>query len=219
MSSFHHDDARATLASRARQEVLRGPLPGSRSAHGAPVEGFVRRALSAVGLLLGVLVVISVAAAYYAQYSGALRWLLYALLVGIAGALAVRSLRPSIQEPWMPPEMKAAAALGGELATLRTTLRRAQDGLAYSQMLFEDRMREAFLEKVRVNRGVSESQIVAATRDAEAMELLVGDADLSAFVIESARNAREDSRPSGAAKAAAFMPRAAAVLDRMEAWR
>ncbi len=115
--------------------------------------------------------------------------------------------------------MKASAALGGELATLRTTLRRAQDGLAYSQMLFEDRMREAFLEKVRVNRGVSETQIAAATRDEGAMRALVGDPDLAAFVIESARKAREDSRPSGSAEATEFMPRAAAVLDRMEAWR
>ena len=221
MSWVSREDERIAQASRFRREVLRGPIPQGGSPYLDQNADLLNRAFGVTALLVGIAVLLLVAATgYYAQYSGALRWILFAIVIGAAGLLAVRALGGSIRDPARFAAPRTTPPIGGELSALRMTMVRANDGLAYSQVIAEDRIREAFLEKVRVGRDVPQDGIHAAVRDPRRHASLIGDAELAAFVYESAQNARR--YPAGLSKppkGEAFARRTSRLLDRMEAWR
>lgn len=218
-------DERLVQAMQDRREVQRGPLPRK----GAPdeEEAFLgsrvwAHAFGVSTLFLVILVVLMVGATlYYASYSGALRWLLFALVVGVLGFVAVRAVGGVVRDPARLDTVAApGGAAGGDLGSLRTTLARATTGLAYSQLLFDDAMRKAFLEKVRVARDLPREAVTAALRDPAKLHALVGDRELTIFLLESARNSRLYPASVGALpKRLDFARRVAALLDRMEAWR
>jgi len=158
------------------------------------------------------------ATASWAVYSGALRWLLYALVLAAVGYLAVRLVAGTTEPPGLGPRAPAPAHPLGELSDLRTILQRAQRGLAYSQHVFEARLRDAFLEKVRVLREVPEDALLAAMREPARVRALVGDETLARFVLEGAGVSRGDSGRA-LPKRADFAGRVRGLLERMEAWR
>jgi hypothetical protein len=171
--------------------------------------------------LVVLIILIAVATAYYATYSGALRWILYAGVLGVIGLVAVRVVGAFVRDPArIGPGGIAAKSVGGDLGALRTTFERANGGLGYSQLLAEDKLRKAFLEKVRVNRDVPTGELEAAVRDPERLHRLIGDRELTLFVLESARNSRLSLAELPALpKRKDFARRATYVLGRMEAWR
>jgi len=213
-------DERRTRETEVRREVLRGPLPREGSAEEERA-GILIHAFGVSTLFLMILVVLLAAAtSYYAAYSGALRWILYALVVAVAGFVAVRALRGVVRDPArLAAKPTAAPVIGGELTSLRTTLQRASGGLAYSQVMFEERMREAFLEKVRTERDVPEDVLQAAVRNPEKIFAILRDRELAIFVAESERNSRmyPASVPT-IEKRENFPARVKGLLDRMEAW-
>lgn len=218
-------DERLVKAVQMRRDVQRGPLPRAGSPYAEDIQTPAQLASRAFGistLFLIILVVILVASTiYYAQYSGALRWLIFAMVVGVAGFLAVRMVGALVRDPVpLASRAQTVGGVGGDLRALRTTLTRAEAGLAYSQVVFEDRMRKAFLEKVRASRALTPEAVDAASRDVEALNALIRDRELVVFLLESARNARmyPSSLPT-IEKKADFARHAAGIVARMEAWR
>lgn len=218
-------DERLVKAMQMRREVLRGPLPREGSVYADDLQTPERIAFNAFGattLFLLILVVLLAAfTAYYAQYSGALRWLIFASVVGLVGFVAVRVVNATARDPArLAARARESAGVGGELRALRTTLYRADGGLVYSQVVFEDRMREAFLEKVRASRDLPDGALAAAMKDPGALHAILRDRELTVFVLESARNAR--AYPSSIPtlpKRAEFARRARQIMERMEAWQ
>lgn len=218
-------DERLVKAVQTRREVQRGPLPASGSPYADDVvtpSQIASRVFGISTMFIVILVVLLVASTfYYAQYSGALRWLIFAGVVGVVGLLAVRALGASVRDPVrLAATETPSGGIGGDLRSLRTTLARAEGGLTYSQVVFEDRMRKAFLEKVRVARSLTPEAIEAASRDVETLAALLGDRELTVFVMESARNTRMyPSTLPAIEKRPEFARRAARVVAKMEAWR
>ncbi len=218
-------DERLVRALEMRREVQRGPMPRSGSAYVDEALGPARVAAHAFGvstLFLVILVVLMAGAtAYYSTYSGALRWLTFAGIVGAIGFVAVRALGAFVRDPARFSSRETTAkVLGGDLAALRTTLRRAEGGSAYGQLRFEDRMREAFLRKVQVARDLPPGAVEAAMKDPQALATILGDRDLTLFVLESARNSRMYPAALPALpKRAGFARWVGGVLAKMEAWR
>lgn len=218
-------DERLMRAMRSRREVQRGPLSEEGSVDVDEVLGTARAAAHAFAtnlVFLFIIVMILVAATfYYALYSGALRWLLFAAVVAGLGFVAVRFVGGFTRDP---PNL-AASGEGpsggtGDLTRLRQTLIRADSGLAYSQLLFEERLRRSFLEKVAASRGLRPLDVERIAEDPDRLHDLLGDRELTVFVLECARNARmyPASLPT-LPKRRRFGRRVALLLDRMEAWQ
>ena len=92
--------------------------------------------------------------------------------------------------------------------------------MKYSQVMFAARMKDAFLEKVRVSRGLSRDAIDRAKADPEALMSLVGDRDLVVFVLESERNGRHwPALLRYLPPRRAYREDSDRMLARMEAWR
>lgn len=218
-------DERLVRAVQMRREVLRGPLPREGSLYAddtfGPARAMAHPALMSVFIMVIFIVLLTAATFYYAQYSGALRWLIFAAVVAAFGYGAVRIVASRARDPArFPGRASAAPGVGGDLRSLRTTLERAQGGLVYSQLVFEDRVRRAFLRKVRANRHLDATAVDASAQDPEHLQAILGDKELALFVLESARNMHVyPASVSTLPKKEQFARRTAALLDRMEAWR
>lgn len=218
-------DERLVRAVALRREVQRGPLPREGSAYAsdslAPMSFLAHPAGVSVLLVVAFLILLLGATAYYSAYSGALRWILFAGVLAAVAYVAVRYAAAKAQDPLRLGGVAAAGAgVGGDLRSLRTTVERADGGLVYSQVVFEDRMRKAFLRKVRSNRPFTAAALDNAAKEPERLHEIVGERDLTLFVLEAARNMRAypSSLPS-LPKRQEFAKRAAKTLDAMEAWR
>ena len=208
-----------------KKSIRRGPRPGDEERYSQ--EAFARDRVmlmsfgtqAAFGLGFGVLML--AAAVFYAQYSGALRWLLVVVVLIAAAYILVRIVGIRARDPRpFRATPRAERRATGDLRTLATTLDRASAGLRYSQVMFAARMEEAFLEKARVSRGLRAEDIDRARSDPRQLLAIVGDPDLAMFVLESERNHRNwpallrhlPVQPGYAA----HVDR---ILGRMEAWR
>ena len=216
-------DQRLARVMRGRRAL--GPSPsGAAAAPGGPgADGILFHLTLSVPTLFVIVmfVLLAGATASYAIYSGALRWLLYALVLGVVGFLAIRVVAATVADPaGLGARIPAPANHPGDLAYLRTTLQRAQRGLGYSQLVFEARLREAFLEKVRVLRDIPEDSLVAAVRDPARLQAILRDKKLTRFVLESDRNSRGyPATATALPKRTDFAGRTRRLLDRMEAWQ
>jgi hypothetical protein len=200
-----------------KKEIRRGPWPEGERPDRLVATAFGTQA--AFGTAFAVLIL--AATVFYAQYSGAVRWLL-AIVVLAAGAYVVvrlvgmraRDPRPFRAEP------RAERAATGDLRSLSTTLSRASAGLKYSQVMFAARMKDAFLEKVRVARGLPTDALDLARSDPERLLALIGDRDLVMFVLESERNHRNwPALLRHLPIRRGFTGEAGRILAKMEAWR
>ena len=208
-----------------KKEIRRGPRPGDASAYlgdsPAP-DRLVATAFGtqvAFGVAFGVLIL--AAAVFYAQYSGAVRWVLATMVLAAAAYLVVRIVGARAHDPRAfrvePPTERQAT---GDLRNLSTTLDRAAAGLKYSQVMFAARMKDAFLEKVRVARGLPREAMDRAREDPERLLALVGDREVVVFLLESERNHRHwPALLRHLPTRRGFAREADRMLARMEAWR
>jgi len=137
------------------------------------------------GLSLGGLV-------YFASYSGSLRWVL-AFLVAVAAALVLlRFVQVDVRDP--EDGHRRGGLPGrrpGEIGRFARVLERAAGGLKFSQVMAEERLRDALLHQAAVLRALSPLDIEAARRDAAALRGLLEDGELAAFVLRSDQLSRE----------------------------
>ncbi len=133
------------------------------------------------GSLLGVL---TLALSIYGLVGSALRWLLLLTLLLLMCVWSVvwvsrRSHRPA-PLTWSP------ALRGGNLwqvHDLMTLLGRARKGMTFSQLVVAQRVRDILLERVRVGRSLDYDEVNALRRDPAALQTLLGDPELTMFVL------------------------------------
>ncbi len=208
-----------------KKEIRRGPRPGDESPYSQDT-GVRDRVIATmfgtqVSFGAAFAVLILVAAVFYAQYSGAVRWLFAIVLVAAGAYILVMFVGARVRDPRpLQGSPRAERRATGELRALSTTLDRASAGLKYSQVMFAGRMMEAFLEKVRVSRGLSREELDRVRSDPEGLLALLGDRELAMFVLESARNHRQwPALLPHLPTRRAFLVEAGRVLAKMEAWR
>jgi hypothetical protein len=144
-----------------------------------------------VAFAVGFGVLVIIATVFYAQYSGAVRWLLAIVLLAVASYGIVRFVGARARDP-RPLETAGFVErrAAGDLRSLAKTLERASSGMKYSQVVVAARMKDAFLEKVRVARGLGAGELERVRSDPEGLMALVGDRELVVFLLESERNHR-----------------------------
>ncbi len=202
------------MYSRAIPLPTPGPPPESppRRAPGVTVMGVTL--FLAVALLLGFLL-------YFAQFSGTVRWLLGVAFLAVLAALAWDQIvkRTAQPVPLVGPTPPGVVR-DGELESLAAAVRRASDGLTYSQVLVASRARNAFVERARLALGLSPEAMRDLQKDPEALERLVGDRVLAEFV--HMRTQDLDDRYRWVLRArdrGRFASQFRDVLARMEVWR
>ncbi len=168
-------------------------------------------------LLLGIIALVGLAVRSASLES--LSWFLVILVASWAGFLAVRYVVRDALEPESPGRADdQASETPGELRSLARAINRARAGSVYSQTIVAARLASAFLEKVRLSRGLSPQEIERVRGDRTALSALIGDPKLADFVAVHERYTRE--WPDNLASASAPKAKAAVsnLLDAMEAW-
>src|SRR3970282_1322872 len=123
-----------------KKEIRRGPRPGGHSPYEAMMQD--RYVASAFGTQL----VVVAALVFYAQYSGAVRWLLAVVLLATAAFVMARYVGSRVRDPRpLHAGSLVERRAPGDLRSLATTFDRASAGLKYSQIMFDGRMKEPFL--------------------------------------------------------------------------
>jgi len=208
-----------------KKEIRRGPRGGDESvfiptsiARDRLVMGaFATQAAFAVAFAFLILA----ATVLYAQYSGAVRWLLAVVFLTAGAYIVVRFVGSRARDPRaFGPPARIERRATGDLRSLATTLDRASAGLKYSQVMFAARMKDAFFEKVRASRDLPPEDLDRVRADPRALLALVGDPELVVFLMESERNHRHwpallEALPTRHG----FAQEADRVLAKMEAWR
>ena len=158
---------------------------------------------------------------YASQFSGTVRWFLGIIAIAAVAVYAWRRVSAGTREPPpLVPPPPLARAHAGELEAFMLMVRRAIQGLPYSQASVSSRAREAFEERVRLARGLSYEGMRALERDAATLEALLHEPRLADFLYVPSWDAGarfrwvEEARAQGG-----FDVELTRILDRMEAWR
>ena len=208
-----------------KKEIRRGPRPGDEGPYESTTA--VRDRMMAMtfgtqvafGIGFGVLIV--GATVFYAQYSGALRWVLGVVLLSGVAYFIVRFVGARSRDPTpLVPGHRVERRATGDLRTLATSVDRASAGLRFSQVVVAGRMKDSFLEKVRVARGLGLEDIARLRSDPEGLMALIGDRELVVFLLESERNHRHwPDLVRYLPPRRGFVGEADRMLAKMEAWR
>ncbi|HKW43069.1 MAG TPA: hypothetical protein VJP06_02675, partial [Thermoplasmata archaeon] len=108
----------------------------------------------------------------------------------------------------------------GPLTSFAAAVRRASNGLPYSQVLVASRARAAFLERMRLALGLTPEAMREVQRNPATLRRLLGDDVLAEFVHLQVPDLDERSRWVRRVRSrGGFSPEFDGVLRRMEAWR
>ena len=208
-----------------KKEIRRGPRPGDESPYSQDT-GVRDRVIATmfgtqVSFGAAFAVLILVAAVFYAQYSGALRWLIAVGVLTAGAYIVVRFVGTRTRDPRpFRPVPQTDSRATGDLRSLSTTLDRASAGLKYSQVMFAARMTGAFLEKVRLSRGIRPEDMRLMHADPERLLELIGDVEVVTFILKSERDHRHWPELLNALRSRpGFAGEADRMLAKMEAWR
>lgn len=193
------------------EAVLRQQAPTSRSLRSRVVEiGAVVLSVLILGFLL-----------YLAQFSGTVRWYLGFIVIAAVAAYTWRAVARETLEPKpMAPPAAPFHGRRGELSVLTSVVRRANQGLPYSQMAVSSRAREAFEERARMARGLSPQGMRSLQRDPAALRSAFRDLSLADFLYLPTSDSDARYRWVTEAKAGAgFAVSLNRILSRMEDWR
>ncbi len=186
---------------------------------GRDVKPLRQRLVEAALLVLGVFLLGYLL--YAAQFSGTVRWFLGFALIAAVAAYAWHLVARGTAEP-APLVRPAALARGraGELETFTLVVRRANQGLPYSQVAVSSRAREAFEERTRLARGLSLDGVRRLEREPAGLRAVFHDPVLEEFLylpsleLDARYRWVEAVRERGR-----FDDEFMRILDRMEGWR
>lgn len=158
---------------------------------------------------------------YTSQFSGLVRWFLGTALIAALALYAWYMVSRSTADPAPLSSRRVAPRTRfGDLASLTAVVRRANQGLPYSQAAVSSRARDAFGERVRLARGLTPEGLRGFEADAAGLEAALHDSELADFVHLSTTEPDERYRWVRAARAGGgFRVALIRILDRMEAWR
>ena len=156
----------------------------------------------------------------YAQYSGAVRWLIVLLLLAAVAYVLFRLVGLRTRDPSPLVHHKAAERhFSGGLQSLTATYDRASDGFKHSQLEFAILMKDTFLEKVRVSRDLVPADIHRLVSSPETLSALIDDRELIEFLISTEQKDRNWSTAHQWLRAErGFARRMDSILAKMEAW-
>ncbi|MFH0815961.1 MAG: hypothetical protein V1934_03995 [Methanobacteriota archaeon] len=161
----------------------------------------------------------------YATYSGSFRWIITLGLVTVAAVAALWFIYPLGARPRHEPELESFGKDRGNYEPLMEMADRASQGFSYSQKALNERMAEAFLEKLRIRKGLDPGEVFRLSENEKALAVACGDSELAAFVVrskaaitEQAERKRFTSRRLMASRGAKFNVEAARIIERIEAW-
>ena len=144
------------------------------------------------GMLVAVLYValLLLGLVYYASYSGSLRWVLAFLLAAGFGVAAMRLVHQGTRDPDAASGGAGSPApRPGEVRRFAAVLERAAHGMKYSQIVADERLREALVHRARLQRAAIETSDTLQ-RDPAALRHLLGDEELVRFVVRSEESSR-----------------------------
>ena len=163
--------------------------------------------------------------ALYAVYSGAMRWIITLILVSFAGIFAAKVLYPLGEASKGRGGGESASRGKDGYAALKEMAERAEGGFAYSQKALNERIADAFLEKLRVKRGLQPQAVFRLSEDRQRLFAACGDGELADFVVESKTAMTEKTEKHGlfgrkgmAKDGAAYKARAQRMIAKIEAW-
>jgi hypothetical protein len=158
---------------------------------------------------------------YVAQFSGSVRWFLgFVVIAAIAGYawffIARRTSEPApLLRPVQRPRFRS-----GDLGAFEAVVRRANQGLTYSQVAVTTRARDAFAERTRLARGMSLEAMRLMERDPAALRTTYHDAVLEDFLFLPSSDTEQRYRwVWQARRRGRFDVEFHDILNRMEAWR
>lgn len=163
--------------------------------------------------------------AMFSLYSGGMRWIITLLLVTVVAIVGLKVIFPLGERRWESPTPIDAKTHRDQFAPLEEMAERACEGYSYSQKALDERMADAFLEKVRVKRNLQPAEVFRLSEDEGRLARACGDRELASFVAESkaamARKAEKRGlfqRRGMARQGRVYRERALRVMARMEAW-
>ncbi len=158
---------------------------------------------------------------YAAQFSGTVRWFLGVAVLTLVALYAWHVVAGSTAEPGpMVKPQRPLRARVGDLAYLTAVVRRANQGLTYSQVAVSSRARDAFEERARLARGLTPEAMHAMERDLVTLNATFGDASLADFL--HLPTADSDARYRWVRDARigrGFEIELDRILEKMEEWR
>jgi hypothetical protein len=188
-------------------------------------EGHWGGTLMVIAYLVVAFTMIVMPFAMYALYSGAMRWILTIVMITIAGLVAIKVLYPLGERIKMGGAVQSPRADKDNYDALKEMAKRAERGFLYSQKALNERMAEAFLQKLRVKRGIQPHALYRLAEDKKRLYQLCGDKEIASFVVDSkAAMALKTERRSlfgkkGMAKeGAAYRIKAERMIAKIEAW-
>ncbi len=156
-----------------------------------------------------------------------LRWALYVyLLMAIAWVAIGIVYRRTVPTPPLGLGKEPAAGTSGELKSMVATLKRADRGMRYSQLMAIHRVRSAFLRKMAALRGLDDEDLQDLLRRPSELRRVVGDPVILDFLEDTSGEGDifATPRPSDSKLASRF-PRGEAttralgrVVEAMEVW-
>ncbi len=188
--------------------------------HGDPTFRPLRQRLLEIALIVASIFLLGYLL-YAAQFSGTVRWFLGVGVLALIALYAWHVVAGSTEEPApmvQPPATPRARA--GDLAYLTAVVRRANQGLTYSQVAVSSRARDAFEERARLARGLTPEAMRTLERDRDGLNEAFGNAVLADFL--HLATADSDARYRWVRDARAgrgFVLELDRILEEMEAWR
>ena len=123
---------------------------------------------------------------FYMGYSGILRWIAMLFVVSVVSISVIHYIwKESIQVQKLTHNPNLNQCFYGDLTKLASTLKRASNGLFYSQMVIIIRIKDAFLEKLAISRNLSPTDLKKVKRDKEKLMTLIENQELVDFVLWS----------------------------------
>ncbi len=149
-----------------------------------------------------------------------LAWSLLLATAAVAALIAARSVARGVRDPErFPSQTPAGDRVPGDLRALARTVEWARAGFLFSQAVVLARVANAFLEKVRLVRGLSPNDIEACRVDPAMLTNLIGDPQLVDFLLTVDVDRGDAPRGrSGTRGGEDFGLRLTRILARMEAW-
>jgi len=157
----------------------------------------------------------------YAQYSGAVRWLIAIVILAATAYILVRFVGIRTRDPSPFPHDKVAESYAsGDLQSLAAMFDRASEGLKHSQLDFTILMKDMFLEKVRVSRSLTKSDLDQLKSEPQALFGLIDDRELVEFLVATEQNDQNWSSAHQKLRAQrGFAQKMEMILTKMEAWQ
>lgn len=189
-------------------------------------QGRILRRLFSVefGVLLALLTVLLALVVFFAHYSGLLRWALLIFLLLLGGWVAGKFVYlQAVEVDPLQRRTPAPRLSRSRLNSLSRTLKRATQGMSYSQLSFAISMRDAFLEKVKAETGF-DGETHELVEQLPILRPLLKDEEIYRFLTQvslferSMANVLVSNRKIFAGAASKFPEEMERILRKMEAW-